>query len=116
MKQQVLQAAYELERLEKSYVLDQEEYKMGVKSKAQLEVARMSTNIKKKSTALQLEGLQHDSTVTVIRKELMQGDLEREKKKNLPGPVNVWINWWSELREGTTELCQSDPGTTGRPE
>ena len=42
----------------------------------------MSTNIKKKkSTALQLEGLQHDSTVTVIRKELMQGDLEREKKK-----------------------------------
>ena len=81
LKQQVLQAAYELERLEKSYVLDQEEYKMGVKSKAQLEVARDEYEYKKKSTALQLEGLQHDSTVTVIRKELMQGDLEREKKK-----------------------------------
>lgn len=69
---------------------------MGVKSKAQLEVARDEYEYKKKSTALQLEGLQHDSTVTVIRKELMQGDLERERK-NLPGPVNVWINWWSEL-------------------
>ena len=54
---------------------------MGVKSKAQLEVARDEYEYKKKSTALQLEGLQHDSTVTVIRKELMQGDLEREKKK-----------------------------------
>ena len=56
LKQQVLQAAYELERLEKSYVLDQEEYKMGVKSKAQLEVARDEYEYKKKSTALQLEG------------------------------------------------------------
>ena len=46
LKQQVLQAAYELERLEKSYVLDQEEYKMGVKSKAKL--PGMSTNIKRK--------------------------------------------------------------------
>ena len=47
LKQQVLQAAYELERLEKSYVLDQEEYKMGVKSKAQLEVARDEYEYKK---------------------------------------------------------------------
>ena len=57
LKQQVLQAAYELERLEKSYVLDQEEYKMGVKSKAQLEVARDEYEYKKKKYGFTTRGI-----------------------------------------------------------
>ena len=81
LKQQMLQTAYELKRLEKSYILDEEEYKMGVQSKAQLEVARDEYEYKKANTALQLEGLRYDSTVTLIRQELMKSDLEREKKK-----------------------------------
>lgn len=81
LKQQVLQATYELKRLEKSFALDEEEARMGVKSKAQLEVARDEYEYKKKSTALQLEGLRHDSVVSVIREELMKNDIEREKKK-----------------------------------
>lgn len=81
LKQQMLQAAYELKRLEKSYRLDEEEFCMGVKSKAQLEVSRDEYEYKKANTALQLEGLRHDSTVTIIRQELMNNDLEREKKK-----------------------------------
>ena len=81
LKQQVLQATYELKRLQKSYELDQEEFKMGIKSKAQLEVARDEYEYKKESTALQLQGLKQDSVVTVIRKDLMETDLQREKKK-----------------------------------
>lgn len=81
LKQQMLQAKYELQRLEKSYRLDEEEFRMGVKSKAQLEVARDEYDFKKANTALQLEGMRHDSTVTLIRRELMKNDLEREKKK-----------------------------------
>lgn len=81
LKQQMLQAKYELQRLEKSYRLDEEEFRMGVKSKAQLEVARDEYEFKKANTALQLEGMRHDSTVTLIRRELMRNDLEREKKK-----------------------------------
>lgn len=81
LKQQMLQAKYELQRLEKSYRLDEEEFQMGVKSKAQLEVARDEYEFKKANTALQLEGMRHDSTVTLIRRELMKNDLEREKKK-----------------------------------
>lgn len=81
LKQQMLQAKYELQRLEKSYRLDEEEFRMGVKSKAQLEVARDEYEFKKANTALQLEGMRHDSTVTLIRRELMKNDLEREKKK-----------------------------------
>ena len=39
LRQQVLQAEYEMARLTKSYNLDKEEAAMGIKSKAQLEVA-----------------------------------------------------------------------------
>lgn len=81
LKQQMLQTIYELKRLEKSYHLDEEEFRMGIKSKAQLEVAQDEYEYKKATTALQLEGLRHDSTVTLIRRELMNNDLEREKKK-----------------------------------
>lgn len=81
LKQQALQTAYELNRLKKSYGLDQEEYKMGVKSKAQLEVQKDEYEHKARSTALQLEGLRHDSAATLYRKQLMKSDLEREKKK-----------------------------------
>lgn len=39
LKQQALTNSYELERLKKSIALDREEFQMGVKSKAQLQVA-----------------------------------------------------------------------------
>lgn len=81
LQQQALQTSYELNRLKKSFALDEEEYKMGVKSKAQLEVQRDEFEYKTKSTALQLEGLRHDSAATKLRQELMKNDLERERKK-----------------------------------
>lgn len=81
LEQKVLQTVYELQRLEKSFTLDEEEYRMGVKSKAQLELQRDEFEYKQRSTALQLEGLRHDSTATLLRRKLMQSDLERERKK-----------------------------------
>lgn len=81
LQKQTLQALYELERLKKSFTLDEEEYRMGVKSKAQLELARDEFDYRTRSTALQLEGLRHDSVATILRRELMQNDLERERKK-----------------------------------
>lgn len=81
LQQKTLQASYELDRLKKSYALDEEEFRMGVKSKAQLEVQRDEFDFKTRSTALQLEGLRHDSSATILRRELMKNDLERERKK-----------------------------------
>jgi RND family efflux transporter MFP subunit len=81
LQQQALQTTYELERLQKSFALDEEEHRMGVKSKAQLDVQRDEFDYKTRSTALQLEGLRHDSTATILRRELMKNDLERERKK-----------------------------------
>ncbi|MDD2245716.1 MAG: HlyD family efflux transporter periplasmic adaptor subunit [Proteiniphilum sp.] len=80
LKQQSLQARYELSRLEKDFVLGEEEFNMGVKSKAQLDVQREEYDYKTKSTSLQLEGLKQDSAATRLRRELMDNDLERARK------------------------------------
>ena len=81
LKQQSLQTQYEMNRLTKSFALDKEEYKMGIKSKAQLEVSEDEYNYKLQNSALQMESLRHDSAVTLIRKDLLKNDLEREQKK-----------------------------------
>ena len=70
-----------MNRLTKSFALDKEEYKMGIKSKAQLEVSEDEYNYKLQNSALQMESLRHDSAVTLIRKDLLKNDLEREQKK-----------------------------------
>ena len=81
LKQLTLQTQYEMNRLTKSFALDKEEYKMGIKSKAQLEVSEDEYNYKLQNSALQMESLRHDSAVTLIRKDLLKNDLEREQKK-----------------------------------
>lgn len=81
LKQQILQANYELRRLKKNYELAEEEFRMGIKSKAELEVLRDEFDYKSRSAALQLESLQHDSAVAILRREMLQTDLERDRKK-----------------------------------
>ena len=81
LKQQTLEAEYELNKIRKSYVLEKEEYTMGIRSKAQLEVSEDEFNYKTASTRLKLQSLRSDSAMTVIRKELLRNDLEREYKK-----------------------------------
>ena len=81
LQQQTLQTNYELARLQKSFNLDKEEYKMGIKSKAQLEVAEDEYNYNVKKAKLQRESLRQDSVVAIIRKDLIHNDRERERKK-----------------------------------
>lgn len=81
LKLQALQTDYELSRLQKNFELDKEEFKMGVKSKAQLEVSEDEYHYKLQSARLQRESLHHDSAVTVVRKDLIKNDMERERKK-----------------------------------
>lgn len=81
LQQQTLQTNYELARLQKSFNLDKEEFKMGIKSKAQLEVAEDEYNYNVKKAKLQRESLRQDSVVAIIRKDLIHNDREREHKK-----------------------------------
>ena len=81
LKKQILENEYQLKKLQKQYDVDVEEFNMGITSKAQLEVKRDEYEFNMKSAELQREGLKHDSAVSVIRRDLMESDLEREKKK-----------------------------------
>lgn len=83
LKQQTLQAQYEMNRLQKNFGLEKEEYEMGIKSKAQLEVAEEEYNYNLRKTALQMESLSHDSTMAVVRKGLLHNEMERGRKKYL---------------------------------
>ena len=80
LQQQALQARYELRRLEKDLYLGEEEFRMGVKSKAQLDMQREEFDYRTQNIALQLEGLKQDSTATLLRRELMDRELERAGK------------------------------------
>ena len=81
LRKQALQTEYELESLRKTFRLDQEEYAMGVKSKAQLEVAEAEYRFKLETARLERESLRHDSAVNLIRRDLLRNDRERECKK-----------------------------------
>lgn len=83
LKQQTLQTQYDMNRLRKSFELEKEEFKMGIKSKAELEVSEDEYNYNMQKTALQMESLRHDSAMTIIRKDLLHNDMERERKKFL---------------------------------
>ena len=83
LKQQALQTNYEMSRLQKSFGLEKEEYKMGIKSKAQLEVSEAEYNFNLQKAALEMESLRQDSAMTIIRKDLLRNERERGQKKFL---------------------------------
>lgn len=81
LQQQALQTDYELEKLRKSFELEKEEFRMGIKSKAQLQVSEDEYRYKEKTARLQRQSLRHDSTVSIIRRDLLLNDRDREQKK-----------------------------------
>ncbi|MFV0417485.1 MAG: efflux RND transporter periplasmic adaptor subunit [Dysgonomonas sp.] len=81
LKRTTLKTVYDLERLAKQYNLEKEEFTIGIKSKAQLEVASDDYNFNQKNAKLLLEELRHDSLMNIIQTDLMKNDLKREEKK-----------------------------------
>ncbi len=80
LKRSTMETTYKLDRLSKQYALDQEEYKIGIKSKAELEVASDDYSFNQKNTKLLLDELRHDSMMNLIQTDLMKNDLAREEK------------------------------------
>lgn len=81
LKRTTLKTIYDLDRLSKQYNLDKEEFEIGIKSKAQLEVASDEYGYNQKNAKMLLDELQHDSLMNIIQTDLMQNDLKREQKK-----------------------------------
>ncbi len=80
LKRQMMETNYKLERFSKQYNLDREEFKIGIKSKAELDVASDEYSFNQKNTQLLLDELRHDSLMNIIQTDLMKNDLVREEK------------------------------------
>jgi RND family efflux transporter MFP subunit len=83
LKRSILSTVYALERLSKQYKLDEEEYQMGIKSKAELDVASDEFKFQQKNTTMLLNELKNDSLRSAIQASLMESNMEREEKRFL---------------------------------
>lgn len=83
IRQQTLQTTYELSRLEKQYRLDQEEFRMGIKSRAELDLAEAEYNYRHRSAELQLESLRSDSALATLHAESTKSELADEQQRLL---------------------------------
>ncbi len=81
LQQQTLDVNYEMNQLEDKRRIAQEEFNMGMKSRAEFDLAEREYNYHRNKTELQRRSLIHDSTTTALRRELLQVDLERVRKK-----------------------------------
>ena len=81
LAQSILQTKYELKRLEKEHNLALEEYRMGIRSKAQLDVADEEYNYKMETVRLQLESRRQDSVLNAIRQEALQDELAEAQRQ-----------------------------------
>ncbi len=81
LAQSILQTKYELKRLEKEHNLAQEEFRMGIRSRAQLDVADEEYNYKMETVRLQLESRRQDSVLNAIRQESLQDELAEAQRQ-----------------------------------
>lgn len=81
LRQQALDSRYEMKNLDNKLRIAREEYQMGMKSKAEIDMAEDEYSYHKEKNRLQMQNLQHDSTATIIRRELLQRDIESAMKK-----------------------------------
>ena len=81
LRSQALQANFELKKITQDYELAEEEARMGVKSQAQLKVARDEYEYNRSRTLLNIESLHQDSILNVIGRQLIQQQMTMEAQK-----------------------------------
>lgn len=81
LRQQALAADFELRKMAKNFELEQEEARMGVKSQAQLEVAREEYDYNRRRTQLTVESLRHDSVLNIVGRQLIEQEMSMEAQK-----------------------------------
>lgn len=81
LRQQVLDAEHQMSSLDKSLRQSREEFRMGIKSKAELEVAEEDYEYQHKRAVLQMESLRHDSVATHLKREMVRANRESSSRK-----------------------------------
>ncbi len=81
LRQQALDAQHQMSSLDKSLNQSREEYLMGIKSKAEMEVLEEDYNYNLRKAQLQMESLRHDSTATIIKRDMLRADREASSRR-----------------------------------
>lgn len=81
LQQQTLDVNFEMNQLEDKRRIAREEFNMGMKSRAEFDLAEREYNYHRNKTELQRRNLIHDSATTTLRRELLQVDLDRVRTK-----------------------------------
>ncbi len=81
VRSQALQANFDLKKMAQDYELAEEETRMGVRSKAQLQMARDEYEYNRQRTLLNIESLHQDSVLNVIGRQLIQQQMQMETQK-----------------------------------
>lgn len=81
LRQQALDAKHQMNSLKKSLKQSREEYRMGIKSKAELEMAEEDYEYQRQKVVLQMQYLKHDSVSTRLKQEMIAANrIEADKK------------------------------------
>lgn len=81
LRQQALEAEHQMSSLDKSLKQSREEYRMGIKSKAELDVIEEDYNYQHKKAQLQMQSLRHDSIATRLKREMVLANREASTRK-----------------------------------
>lgn len=81
LRQQALDAEHQMRSLDKSLKQSREEYRMGIKSKAELDVAEEEYSYQHKKAQLQIQSLKQDSVATILRSEMVKANRDAANKK-----------------------------------
>ena len=81
LQQQALDAKHQMASLKKSLKQSREEYRMGIKSKAELEVAEEDYEYQRQKVLLQMQNLRHDSIATRLKREMIAANRKEADKK-----------------------------------
>lgn len=81
LRQQALDAEHQMSSLDKSLKQSREEYRMGIKSKAELEVIEEDYDYQHKKAQLQMQSLRQDSIATRLKREMVSANREASTRK-----------------------------------
>ena len=76
-----LQQRYELANLERTLAQAREEFSMGIKSRAELDIAEEKYKHEHQKLLLQMESLRHDSVTAILRREMLVSEREAAARK-----------------------------------
>lgn len=76
-----LQQRYELANLERTLAQAREEFSMGIKSRAELDIAEEKYKYEHQKLLLQMESLRHDSVTAILRRENLVSEREAAARK-----------------------------------